>query len=207
MLKYLLLSTAVAGTFNLQKAHTSYYLLILASSVILMVTITSTDFVAYGQQSQAENKETPIILTAVSVGNRTQNAFEAKITWTPADIGQPNKFHIEIFDANQLEPRSRLPVNLEIKIYQGDRYLSPAEPTGNEAVQNADYSQDYTFVFPEQGSYTLAIEEIENEGENIMIPIQVTPEFPLSIFAVMVVLFVSIIGLTRLSSVQSIFSE
>ena len=116
-------------------------------------------------------------MTAVSAGPR--NSFEAKITWMPADLGQPNKLHVEIFDANQLEPRSPLAVRYDIKIYKGDKYLRPAEPTGNDAVQNEDFSHDYTFVFLQEGSYELAIEEIEHEGENIRIPIQVTPEFPI----------------------------
>lgn len=185
---------------HLQNGHATYCLSIL-TSFILLSTI-STNFAAYGQQSLAENEgqssgETPIILTAVSVGPR--NSFEARITWTPADLGQPNKFHIEIFDANQLEPRSPLAVRYDIKIYQGEKYLRPAEPTGNEAVQNADFSHDYTFVFLKEGSYVLAIEEIEHEGENIRIPIQVTPEFPLGISGVIAGLFASIIAITRKS--------
>jgi hypothetical protein len=88
-----------------------------------------------------------IIFTATSIGDIDEKAYDAKITWTPADIGQPNKFHIEIFDAKQLEPRSPLPVRYDMKIYQGDKYLRPIEPTGNEAVQNDDFSHDYTFVF------------------------------------------------------------
>jgi hypothetical protein len=174
------------------------------TSIILLSTIISTNFVAYGQQPQSENGqssgEKPIILTAVSVGPR--NSFEAKITWTPADLGQPNKFHIEIFDANQLEPRSPLSIRYDIKIYQGDKYLRPAEPTANEAVQNEDFSHDYTFVFLQEGSYVLAIEEIQHEGENIRIPIQVTPEFPLGIFVVIAGLFASIIAITRISLIH-----
>lgn len=124
----------------------------------------------------------PIVMTAASAGPR--NSFEAKITWTPADLGQSNKFHVEVFDANQLEPRSPLAVRYDIKIYKGDKYLRPAEPIGNDAVQNEDFSHDYTFVFLQEGSYELAIEEIEHEGENIRIPIQVTPEFPIGMIGV-----------------------
>ncbi|HEV8387145.1 MAG TPA: hypothetical protein VGQ03_05945 [Nitrososphaera sp.] len=127
-----------------------------------------------------------IVLTAVSVGNQTGNHFDARILWTPADLGEPNKFHIEIFDAKQLEPRSALAVRYDIRIYQGDKYLKPLEPTGNEAVQNEDFSHDYTFIFLKGGSYVLAIEEIEHEGENITIPIQVTPEFPPAIVPLLV---------------------
>jgi hypothetical protein len=106
-----------------------------------------------------------------------------KITWTPADIGQPNKFHVEIIDANQLEPRSPLAVTYDIKIYKGDKYLLPPEGMGNSAELNEDFSQDFTFLFLDEGPYVLAIGEIENEGGNIRIPIQVTPEFSYEIFA------------------------
>src|SRR5688572_22327753 len=190
-----------ASTSSLKNAHATRYLLMLALSVILLPTIISTNFAAYGQQSQAEygqsSGETPIILTAVSVGPR--NSFEAKISWTPADLSQPNKVHVEIFDPNQLEPRSPRCVTYDIKIYKGDKYLLPPEPMGNNAQLNEDCSQDFTFVFLEEGSYVLAIEEIEHEGENIRIPIQVTPEFPLGIFAVIAGLFASIIAITRIS--------
>lgn len=89
------------------------------------------------QQPPAESEgqpagEAPAILTAVSDGPR--NSFEARIAWTPVDLGQPNKFHVEVFDANQLEPRSLLHVRYDIKIYKGDKSLRPAELTGNEAL-------------------------------------------------------------------------
>jgi hypothetical protein len=54
---------------------------------------------------------------------------------------------------------------------------------GNSAEFNEDFSQDFTFVLLQAGSYVLAIEEIQHEGGNITIPIQVTPEFPYGIFA------------------------
>lgn len=143
-----------------------------------------------------------IVLTAVSVGNQTDNNYDARIVWTPADLGQPNNFHIEIFDANQLESRDPMAVRFDIKIYQGDKYLRPAEPTGNNAVQNADFSHDYTFVFLEAGSYSLAIEDIENQGEGVTIPIQVTPEFPIvtgvSIVLASTIAVVLIVSRTRL---------
>jgi hypothetical protein len=38
-------------------------------------------------------------------------------------------------------------------------------------------------LFFSEGSYVLAIEEIEHERKNIKIPIQVTPEFPVGLLA------------------------
>lgn len=157
--------------------------------------ILSGVYGAYGQ-SIVDNG-TPIILRAFDVGHQDR-AFEAKITWTPADIGQPNKFHVEIFDANQLEPRSPLPVTYDIKIYKGDKYLLPPDGMGNEAQLNEDFSQDFTFVFLEEESYVLAIEEIEHEGGNIRIPIQVTPEFPYGTLALFAAL-ASVIVLMRMN--------
>jgi hypothetical protein len=145
----------------------------------------------------------PIILTAVSVGNLTEAAYEAKITWTPANLGQPNKFHVEMFDPNQLEPRLPKCITYDIKIYKGEKYLLPPEPMSNNAQLNEDCSQDFTFVFLDGGSYVLAIEEIEHEGENIEIPIQVTPEFPLGILAIMAGIFTSMIALRRITSLRT----
>lgn len=143
----------------------------------------------------------PITLTAVSVGPR--NSFEARILWTLAELSQPNKFHIEMFDPNQLEPRSPRCVSYDIKIYKEDKYILPPEPMGNNAQLNEDCSQDFTFVFLQEGSYVLAIEEIEHEGENIRIPIQVTPEFPVAVFMLVTALFACVIALTRISLVRS----
>jgi hypothetical protein len=178
------------------------------TSVILLFAVTSPISIAYGQseaenEGQSTNATEPITFTATSIGNIDENAYDAKITWTPADIGKPNKFHVEIFDANQLEPRSPKAVSYDIKIYQGDKYLLPLEPMGNNAQLNEDFSQDFTFVFLQEGSYVLAIEEIEHEGENIRIPIQVTPEFPFGIFVTIAGLFACMIAATRLSSFHS----
>jgi prepilin signal peptidase PulO-like enzyme (type II secretory pathway) len=74
---------------------------------------------------------------------------------------------------------------------------------GNNAQLNEDCSQDFTFVFLGEGSYVLAIEEIEHEGENIRIPIQVTPEFPFGVFVVIAGLLASIIAATRVSFLRS----
>lgn len=159
---------------------------------------------AYGQygvdnETQASD-ETPIILTAFDVGHQDR-AFEAKITWTPADLGQPNNFHVEIFDANQLEPRSPVPVSYDIRIYKGDKYLLPPEGMANNAQMNEDFSQVFTFVFLEAGSYVLAISEIEHEGGGIRIPIQVTPEFPYGILAFFVEL-ASVIAIMRMNPLK-----
>ena len=183
---------------HLRNEPTAYCFLIFSLIFLLSISMSSSPIV-YGQSVSGNSTRgaEPITLTAVSVGPR--NSFEAKITWTPAELGQPNKFHVEIFDANQLEPRSPLSSGYDIKIYQGDKYLRPAEPTGNEAVRNEDFSQDFTFIFLQEGSYVLAIEEIQHEGENIRIPIQVTPEFPLGLFVVIAGLFASIITITRIS--------
>lgn len=113
-----------------------------------------------------------IVLTGMS----TNRMYEARIDWVPSELGQTNKFRVQILDANQLEPRDSLPVDYDIRVYKDGKYLLPQD----ESPYLGD-SAEYEFVFLQEGSYTLTIDNISNSAEKIEIPIQVTPEFPFGI--------------------------
>lgn len=97
----------------------------------------------------------------------------------------------------QLEPRTPLNHDYDMRFYKDGKYLLHQNKT-----KNPDLSRDFTFVFPDQGSYNLTISNIRGTDEKVVIPIQVTPEFPLGVFVVIAGLLTSVITITRMSFVQ-----
>ena len=139
------------------------------------------------QQIPATNSEEVVTLTAVGDGSQEGSHYETIIEWLPASLGEPNRFHVKIFPANQLDPKQPSPACYDFRIYKGDKFLLPQDShlTCNERI-NQDFSQDYEFVFLDEGSYVISLAQINQEGETIEIPIQVTPEFPVGIAASLV---------------------
>ncbi|HXV46537.1 MAG TPA: hypothetical protein VD736_07690 [Nitrososphaera sp.] len=107
-----------------------------------------------------------------------QGTFTVEITWTPDDIGSAHSFNIRFIEPETGE-------EIEEVIYDFSIYND-----GRREVLRRD--QTYTrqeFTFEEQGSYTIKIDDIEGLGERVVIPIQVTPEFPLGALALIAVGF------------------
>jgi hypothetical protein len=102
-----------------------------------------------------------------------QGTFRVEIIWTPNDIGSANTFDICFIDPDtdsEIED-----VKYDISIYRDGRL----------DLQRLDQISTFQeFSFGEQGSYEIRIEDIEDLGEGVTIPIQVTPEFRLEVFFV-----------------------
>ena len=100
-----------------------------------------------------------------------QGTFRVEIIWTPNDIGSANTFDIRFVDPDtdsEIED-----VKYDISIYRD----------GRRDFQMLDQISTFQeFSFEEQGSYEIRIEDIEDLGEGVTIPIQVTPEFQLEVF-------------------------
>jgi hypothetical protein len=100
-----------------------------------------------------------------------QGTFRVEIIWTPNDIGRANTFEIRFIDPDtdsEIED-----VKYDISIYRD----------GRPDIQRLDQISAFQeFSFEEQGSYEIRIEDIEDLGEGVIIPIQVTPEFRLEVF-------------------------
>ncbi len=136
-----------------------------------------------------------------------KGAFLVEVMWTPEAIGKANTFEIHFFDPDthtQIED-----VKYTLSIYSNDS----SSGGGNKLeVQRTDQVATLQkFSFDKSGSYTIKIENIENLGESAVIPIQVSPEFPIVIGGLSVLLFTAtIIGgivlLSRLNS-NSLFSQ
>lgn len=110
-----------------------------------------------------------IVLEAAS----DQGTFTVEITWTPDDIGSANAFELRF-----IEPETG--VIIEDVIYDFSIY----KDGDREVVRRDQMSIRQEFTFDEQGPYEIRIDNIEGLGEGISMPIEVTPEFPSGVLAV-----------------------
>jgi hypothetical protein len=100
-----------------------------------------------------------------------QGTFRVEITWTPTNIGSPNRFDICFIEpdtGSEIED-----IKYDISIYSDDK------PEIRRLDQVSTFQE---FSFEEEGSYEIRIEDIEDLGEGVTIPIQVTPEFRFELF-------------------------
>jgi hypothetical protein len=100
-----------------------------------------------------------------------QGTFRFEIMWTPNNIGSANTFEIHFIDpytGSEIED-----IKYDVAIYRDDM----AEI---RRLDQISIFQEFSFV--EQGSYELRIDDIEDLGERVTIPIQVTPEFRREVF-------------------------
>ena len=114
-----------------------------------------------------------------------QGTFRVELIWTPNNIRRANTFEIHFIDPDtgiEIED-----VKYDITIYRDDR----AE------IQRLDQVSTFQEVsFEEAGSYEIRIEDIEDLGEGIVVPIQVTPEFQPKVF----LLFIAALGIAMLAA-------
>jgi hypothetical protein len=100
-----------------------------------------------------------------------QGTFRVEIMWIPNDIGSANMFDIRFIDpdtGSEIED-----IKYDISIYRDD----------GPQIQRLDQISTFQeFSFGDQGSYEIRIDDIEDLGERVTIPIQVTPEFRLEVF-------------------------
>ena len=95
-----------------------------------------------------------------------QATFKVEILWMPSDVGNVNNFEMHFIDpdtGSEIED-----VKYDFSIYKD----------GRPQIQRLDQvSISQEFFFQEMGSYEISIDDIEDLGERVTIPIQVTPEF------------------------------
>ena len=107
-----------------------------------------------------------------------QGTFRVELIWTPNDIGRANTFEIHFFDPDtgiEIED-----VKYDISIYRDGR------PEISRLDQVSTFQE---VLFEEAGSYEIRIEDIEDLGEGVIIPIQVTPEFQSEVFLLFIASF------------------
>jgi hypothetical protein len=133
---------------------------------------------------QAEEGE-PFQLVSTS----TSGKFNIEVEWTPDDIGSENTFIIKIMDAGGKHLEG---ATYDVMLYKGNQHLDESHRSGQTASEQK-------YVFAEEGSYTLRIENINGSGESdhASMSMQVTPEFSLTLFALLATAFGLIVLLTR----------
>ena len=96
-----------------------------------------------------------------------QGTFKVEITWIPDDIGSANTFEIRF-----IEPETVVEIEdvvYDFSIYSGDY---------REVLRRDQTATRQEFTFDGPGSYQIRIDDIEGLGERVLLPIEVTPEFP-----------------------------
>jgi hypothetical protein len=97
-----------------------------------------------------------------------QSSFKAQIEWTPNAIGSENIFNIRFL--NPISGEEIQDVKYDIMLFNEGNHLSETHRSEQQASRQK-------YIFPEQGFYTLKIDNIGNTTASIDLPIQVIPEF------------------------------
>jgi hypothetical protein len=163
-----------------------------ASLIVLIMTcaLMNTSFA----QVNSNNSNTLGNNTSVSSGSNVlqgisnDGAFTVMVDWKSNNINKENTFNLTFINSNSSEQIKDIPY--DIMLFKDDQHIT-------ESHRSAQRAEQQKYVFADQGSYTLRIENINNTGASIDLPMQVIPEFPLSIFALMIALFGTIIIATR----------
>ena len=145
--------------------------------IIIIAVILSLALLLGTLAFQLISAQEQISLEAVT----DQGTFQVEITWISNDIGSANMFEIHFTDPDtgaEIED-----IKYDISIYRDDK----------PEIQRLDQTSIFQeFFFEEVGSYEMRIDDIEDLGERAIIPIQVTPEFQLKVFALHAVAALSI---------------
>lgn len=161
---FILLSTSTLNlSAQVEKAH------LLSSNTTANDTISSGDKnnsqpISF-QVSSSSSKGVPEGDTTPAIN---QSIFNAQITWTPNDIGKENTFNIKFI--NTSSGGELQDIKYDIMIFEDGNHL--AETHRADQLNNTQ-----KYVFPEEGFYSLKIDNIGNTTASIDLPIHVVPEF------------------------------
>ena len=119
-------------------------------------------------------------------GTSTNDKFKVEVNWMPNDISKENTFDIKFLDSKS--GKEIKGVTYDIVLLTGDQqHLT-------ETYRSAQTATQQKYIFGDQGSYILNIDKINNSpAESVNIPIQVTPEFPVNVLALMAIVFGALI--------------
>src|SRR5579875_541990 len=156
--------------------------------IIVLASFVATCFGAatFAAPVKAEAIPGPIHLSGTTNPN---HIFRVDINWFSANIGSNNTFSLRVWNASSgQEVYNNLTVDFVITQAQNsngsqsqsqesqlvDSHLTkPMRP-----ADSATYTYGMDYAFSQPGSYMIKIENINNSGESITFPVQVTPEFP-----------------------------
>ncbi len=161
-----------------------------AVRAILIHTILSFSLFLIIATFQPISAQEQIRLRAVT----DQGTFRVELIWTPNDISRANTFEIHFIDPEtgiEIED-----VKYDISIYRD----------GRPEISRTDQVSTFQEVFFEEaGSYEIRIEDIEDLGEGVIVPIQVTPEFQSEVFLLFIASFGIAIVVARIAGGNNLF--
>jgi hypothetical protein len=163
-------------------------------AILIVLILTCTLMNMSFAQSNSNISNTLSNNTSVSSGSNIlqgtsdDGAFQVMVDWKSNNINKENTFNLTFINSNSSEQIED--IVYDIMLFKDDQHIA-------ESHRSAQTAEQQNYVFADQGSYTLRIENINNTGASIDLPMQVIPEFPLNIFALMIALFGTIIIATR----------
>ena len=140
----------------------------LANLIILILTSALMDM-SFAQSNSNIDNSLPNNITVSSGPNTLQGTsddgvFKVMVDWKRNNINKENTF-----DLTFLESKSGVHIEnviYDIMLFKDDKHITESHRSSQTAKQQK-------FVFTDQGSYTLRMENINKTGAGINIPIQV----------------------------------
>jgi hypothetical protein len=140
----------------------------LANLIVLMLTSALMD-ISFAQSNSNIDNSLPNNITVSSGPNALQGTsddgvFKVMVDWKRNNINKENTF-----DLTFLESKSGVHIEnviYDIMLFKDDKHITESHRSSQTAKQQK-------FVFTDQGSYILRMENINKTGAGINIPIQV----------------------------------
>jgi hypothetical protein len=99
-------------------------------------------------------------------GTSDDGIFKVLVDWKQNHLDKENTFDLTFIDSNSGVHIEN--ISYDIMLFKDDQHIAESHRPAQTAGQQK-------FVFPDQGSYTLRIEKINNTGAGIDIPLKVLP--------------------------------
>jgi len=148
-------------------------------------TLASTNFMIVVNPKNIEKQEFPIRQTSLKSNGGAGN-YVVDMTWfsSPLQIYEQSEFILTIYDKETLLPVYGAKYNFVLVNADNKEIFRKS------GLASAGGSfENYRFAEKDLGSTILRIENINNSGEFVELPINVTPEFPVSTLMVFAVIF------------------
>ena len=149
--------------------------------------LSSADFVVVIKPKSEPKQNFPIRIPSVtkdSTGNVILGKYNVDLTWVPNTLGIGDaEFIITIYDKDSGAPVQEAEYDFVLLKGGSEVYRKSGFAQAGGNFENVKLFQEHV------GPLTLRIENIDQSGEYVEIPISVTPEFPIGSILVMTVLF------------------
>jgi hypothetical protein len=106
-------------------------------------------------------------------GTSDDGVFKVMLELKQTNVNKEKIFELSFIDSNSGVRIEN--ISYDIMLFKDDQHIT-------ESHRPAQTAKQQKFVFPDQGSYTLRIEKINNTGAAIDIPLQVLPNSLLAYF-------------------------